>query len=440
MAGQALTSGQGSVGRGVTLALVGIALTLTAGNLGGSVSGQQFEVSQGTVVQSISVAVSGSEITSAAGTLTPQTGEQRLVGQGITSASGSVYPSGNDVTVNISGVEAAFVPGVVDAGGQPLSGSAITSAAGTPVYSLSLAITGIESVSAAGTISPGIDADDTYVQTFIGSTVGSFDVALTGSGVAVSAGTMITQDGEEMLTGQASTSGQGTAAVDVLMPITGQEITTAQSPFGAPGMADLTGSAITVSAGDVFTTNDRTYALTGQSITVGQGNAVTSYLAFATGQVLTVSAQEIGPRAVALTGEQVGVGQGDVTGPATTKYGKSSKKKKRDEPQKMVVSIDGEDFVVESKEAAEALLRQAKETYAEQVAEVDRQARDRTVKVVKPLKMPRIRAVGPESPERDALIAEVAALRKDMKALHEQAMESIRKYRNDEDEAIALLL
>jgi hypothetical protein len=75
--------------------------------------------------------------------------------------------------------------------------------------------------------------------------------------------------------------------------MTGVEITSGLSPFGAPGYAALTGSAITVSAGSVFTTNDRDYALTGQAITVSDGALFASPLAFVSGLELSISSQNL---------------------------------------------------------------------------------------------------------------------------------------------------
>ncbi|MCM3900893.1 MAG: hypothetical protein ND866_04240, partial [Pyrinomonadaceae bacterium] len=93
------------------------------------------------------------------------------------------------------------------------------------------------------------------------------------------------------------------------------QITSAQYTLGAPGGATLTGSAVTVFAGDVFTTGDRSLAITGASMTVVAGDTFASPLAFVTGQELIVSAQEIGPRGVELTGLEVQMLQGDVSVP-----------------------------------------------------------------------------------------------------------------------------
>ena len=87
--------------------------------------------------------------------------------------------------------------------------------------------------------------------------------------------------------------------------------------MGAPGGATLIGAEVLVTAGEIHTDDDRTYALIGQSMTISDGLAVTSYLAFATGQVLTVGQQEIGPRGVTLTGASVAVSAGVVSPPVT---------------------------------------------------------------------------------------------------------------------------
>jgi hypothetical protein len=117
--------------------------------------------------------------------------------------------------------------------------------------------------------------------------------------------------------------------------------------------------------------------------------------------------------------------------------------KARKERKKLLVRIDDEDFVVESVEEAETLLAQAKQVYEQQIADLGTQLVEQASKPtleIKPVKMPRIRAEGPQGPELDALIKEVAEMRSAIRDLYEKASTAQKRYVNDDDEALALLL
>lgn len=325
----------------ITLALVGQSIAAGQGSVIGTGSstgtsdlvGQSVTVQQQSVVQSVDLPLSGIESASGQGSLVQSHLHPALTSTTIQAQSGVVSAAGQDVTVNISGAEVTLDPGSVSSGTTFLSGAASTSESGTTSPSISLSISGIQCDCNQGSISPAQEADDTYTQSYQGSVIGSLDVALAGSAVTTGQGAVaVTGDSIAELTGQALTVSAGSVGYDRAFPLTGSSITAAQQSMGAPGGAALTGSEVSVVAGEVFTTNDRTFALTGQQIAVQDGIAVTSYLAFATGQVLSVGQQEIGPRGATLIGELIISGSGLVRGPeqavGTTYTGGYSTKKR----------------------------------------------------------------------------------------------------------------
>jgi hypothetical protein len=118
--------------------------------------------------------------------------------------------------------------------------------------------------------------------------------------------------------------------------------------------------------------------------------------------------------------------------PSDEKKGGKSKKK-RQKPEKYVVEIDGEDFVVESPEEAAKLLEAARETFQEVVQQVKAEPK-------RPVKMPHIRVSGPDTSVLDTYIAEVSAARRDIRALYDEALAAIAKAQQEEEEAVMLLL
>lgn len=320
--GQGFTASAGSLGRTLTIALVGTAVACSQGSVSPNnegivpLVGSQTTLAQQTIAPSWEQALTGSESTSAAGTVSPSLVPTQITGQSITGAQGIVTPLGSSVTVNITGEEFTAAAGTLTGGTQFITGSESTSAAGTMTYGLALPITGIESACGQGAVSAAQEADDAFIASGIGNVAQSAEIPLVGSVATTAQGTLtITSDAESALTGSAITSEAGSLGYGEEFPLSGSEITSAQQSMGAPGGATLTGSVVTVSAGDVFTTNDRSFNLTGQSMTAQDGLAVTSYLAFVTGQELTVSAQEIGPRGAVLAGEAIISATGDILVP-----------------------------------------------------------------------------------------------------------------------------
>jgi hypothetical protein len=448
MSGQASTLGQGDIAAlGSALALTGQVITSAQQSLEASQRGLQATFGQGSVAQVLSVALTGEASTSASGTVVNSSGQQTLTGEGITSAQGSVSASGNDVTVHLSGVEADFAVGNVDGGSTVISGLESVSAAGTAAADLTVALTGESATLAAGTVVPSQDAVDTLITSEMGAAVGSSDVALTGASSTLGQGTLTpTGDAFGTLTGEASTASAGTIGLDKSFPLTGAASTLSQGTFGAPGGATLTGSVVTVNAGEVFTSNDRTFALTGEAITAQGGACFASSLAFPLTALLTVSQQAIGPRVVALSGQAVTSSAGDVGAPGRigqVPAGKSPGKRRK----KTEVEIDGQIYHVETKEDAARLLESAKQA-AEEVAALtieraSKAERRPTRKVLadarKALQVPVIDA-------DEDLKDQVQALQQEIADIYTQALQTVeiaalmRKAEIEEDDEDVLLL
>jgi hypothetical protein len=438
----------------VSVALAGAQIVGSQGtispNLDGAVPlvGTEVVVSAGTVGPDYTRALTGEAITVSAGDVTYILNPV-FSGQEITTATGTVVAEGaGGVTVHISGVETEFVLGSIVSGGTTLTGSVSTSAAGTSTPNVDLPITGQGIACGQGTVAPGIDADDTYILSSSGSVSSlAVSVALEGDQVDCSAGTVTaTGDAFGTLTGGAATPAAGTTAPDVQIPLTGASFSGSLGVFGAPGGASLSGSAITVTAGDVFTTNDRSFALTGEQMTVGQGNAVTSYLAFATGQLLTLTQQTIGPFNVALSGEAITAGQGVMTAPVDASYAAGRGKKKGHDKRYMTVIVGDDEYEVESQDQAlqiieaykaKAELRAQEEVEKAQAKPVSK----RVARVVKhKLKAPEIQVKGDDVA---AVRAEAEKAIQTITQTYADALKAITEMKqpvDDEADAIAILL
>jgi hypothetical protein len=320
--GQSITSAQGSISAVAgAVTLTGSAITgeqgTTTPNSNGTVAltGSASTLAQGSPALDTSKAATGSEATSEDGDLAPNLFPTNINFPTLTLSTGTVErEGGGDVTVHISGNEFTAGSGVVDSGGQPLTGQASTSASGTATPSVTTAISGESMTADIGSITPEQLADDTYIASTAGSTVGSMTVPLVGSEATAEQGELIVTGDEEMaLAGEEMTSAAGTLTPSVDAAVTGSEFLGEQNAIGAPGFVALTGSLILVSAGDVFTTNDRDLALTGEAMTAQDGSCFASPLAFVTGASMTIEQSQIGERTFALTGSEVTVSAGDMS-------------------------------------------------------------------------------------------------------------------------------
>jgi hypothetical protein len=452
--GQAMTLAQETIATlGLTLALVGSAITASTGTVIGSgesngevtLSGQEIASSAGSVVPSSQTPAVGSEVTSAGGSVVQSHTLPALTGEALTTGAGTVSASGNSVTVNITGAEFDAVAGNVNSGETLISGVASTFATGSPTLDNSLALTGSEIASSAGLVFPEQDAVDTYIGSSSGVVGPSASIALTGSEVTSAAGDVsTTADAELPLVGEAFTASAGSVGIDKQFPLTGGAVATSQGAFGAPGFASLSGAQIASTAGFVFLDNDRTFALTGQSVSVLDGSAVTSYLAFVTGQALTLTQQqEFGPRVVALSGQRINVEAGELVPPrlGVVPAGKSKRRKKTE------VEIDGKVYSVQTKEAATALLeetrKEAQATAALAIERASKAERRPTRKVLadakKALQVPVIDA-------DEELQSDVEKLTQEIAEMFQNALQTVeiaalmRKAEIEEDDEDVLLL
>ena len=129
----------GAASPDVTLALVGQAVTASAGTLTPStsiaLSGQSVTASAGTLTPTVSLALAGQAVTSAAGTLAPSA-SIALAGQSVAAASGVLTPSvalslnGQAVTASAGTITADIVAGGGDVT-LALTGVTVTVSAGT---------------------------------------------------------------------------------------------------------------------------------------------------------------------------------------------------------------------------------------------------------------------------------------------------------------------
>jgi hypothetical protein len=220
-----------------------------------------------------------------------------------------------DVTVHMSGEEFAATAGFMNSGGQPVAGQSVTASAGTLTPSADpVALVGDVTTSSIGSVTPEQLADDTYITSNAGSAVGSLDVELTGAAVTSAQGEfVVTGDAESAISGAEIASNAGTLIPSWSVDATGVGILAEQYPVGAPGFVELTGAQALVSAGFVSTTEDRDLALTGASLTAQDGSTFASPLAFVAGASMTMDQAQIGERTFALTGSEVTVSAGDVS-------------------------------------------------------------------------------------------------------------------------------
>jgi hypothetical protein len=274
-----LQSAQGTAVAQSTVPLVGIASTISTGlifpNADGTIPlvGEAVTSATGLLLAPGTQALTGLESTAAPGTLTLTIRPTDPVGQAITGAQGTVSIQANNITVHITGDEILSAAGLVDA--MPiLASQVITIASGTLIPSPQVPLTG-----SAGTLSQGVlqvdqgAAEDTYIQSASGTTGLSSTVPLVGSVGTTATGALgITGDVFQVLTGTVSTGAAGLLVPTPLFELIGQSLASAQENMGAPGFGTLSGQLITVNAGTLFVTNDRTQALTGASFSASSGS------------------------------------------------------------------------------------------------------------------------------------------------------------------------
>ncbi|MCC7144246.1 MAG: hypothetical protein IT349_19295 [Candidatus Eisenbacteria bacterium] len=321
---------QGAFGKSSTVPLTGTAITSGHGtvtpNKDGTVqlAGQAVAIGQGTIIAGKGEALTGSAITSAQQAIAPTLRPTDIVGQAVVSASGTLSASSDDLTVHLSGHEAVFEQGSVLVGGQTIAGSASTSATGTATPDTTVALTGSASACAQGSLTAAQEAsEDTFITSGHGSVTGALEIALVGlESVGEQGSVVITGDVSDSLIGEGSTSAVGTTAPDLMVALTGQQITGVQYNVGAPGFAALTGAEVAVIAGDLFTTNDRTFALSGVGMTAAHGSMVAGISPPLSGASLGSAPGDFfaQPDRKALVGAQISISQGILRPPVPDRH------------------------------------------------------------------------------------------------------------------------
>jgi hypothetical protein len=446
--GQGFTSAQGSVTQALTVALVGAAITASAGSLSPNnadtvpLVGAEVSTQQETISPSWSQTLTGVEVTSSAGTLTINLRPTNITGQVVTLSAGTVSAEGTGATAHLSGVELTADVGTLTGGVQDISGTAVTVSAGTIPPALELPLTGVEIASTTGTTSPAQSADDTFVTVSAGTATPSVDVALTGSEATFAQGTLtVTGDAFVELVGEAITSAAGTLIYDKQEPLTGVSITSEMYFVGAPGGAELTGIEIATTAGEIFTTDDRSFALTGIPIAVQDGSCFASPLAFVEGQSLTVEAQQIGPVNVDLTGIEFPAEAGLVEAPSRRRDEAGRPKKKKHQ-----VEINGEVYDADSEAEALYMLEKVKEEAEKTAALALERATKALKKPVRKILQDARKALKPPVVEVEELPSEAEQILKEIDELYKDTLMKVeiaallRKQEEDEEEAILLML
>lgn len=290
--------------------------TITAGaDSAPTLSGQTISASIGTVTPTFPRDVTGEALTSADGTLALLNTPITHTGQLLTGDTGTIEPSGFTVTAHLSGQEFTVEQGSVDAT-PVLSGSEATLAVGTSAPTSEMALSGQVVTLAQGATVADQSADDTFITSRQGTASVAADVALSGSAITSAQGTVTTQNIDEPISGSESASAIGTVTPNLDYALTGQEIASELQSMGAPGYGIITGQVITTQQGAVFTDTDRTIAITGSAMTLAIGSVGANPRQAITTQLINSGIGTLGrsggTMAQALTGQRVTLTQGSV--------------------------------------------------------------------------------------------------------------------------------
>lgn len=320
--GQQISVGQGSLGAPGVALLSGQQINTGQGavtwhpNETGLLIGQPVTTGQGTLTFR---SQNGQQITSFQGSVSVLNPQPPLTGQQINTAQGTVLASGNQVTVHINGIEASALAGIVANGPVLLTGVQGTFAAGLLGNSHARPLDpmpdvgdgGTSTVVFAGFLVPNIEADDSFIFSAQGIPLSSFSVPMVGSSVTTASGLMSASDKQAALSGTAATMAQGTPVQTTLRPLLGSSAQTSQNSVGAPGVALLTGSVVTLSPGTI-TGISVTKALTGTAITAAAQTIAGTTSPALSGQQITTAQEGIGPRTQLLSGLSLNVDQGNI--------------------------------------------------------------------------------------------------------------------------------
>lgn len=148
---------------------------------------------------------------------------------------GFLTPSGENVVVNLSGIDLELELGLVN---QVIAGQTITVAAGIIGISREAALTGIQLTASVGFITPNLDADDTFIQSALGTLVYERQATLVGIEIAAGQGTLIASHKQEDLAGSQADFSQGSTVQLIGIPLTGESMTIEQESIVTEGGQD----------------------------------------------------------------------------------------------------------------------------------------------------------------------------------------------------------
>lgn len=209
-----------------------------------------------------------------------------------------------------------YLPGTATGGGvtDALTGSSVTTGAGTVSPHITYALTGSEVGVSSGTItsalSYGITGSEASVSA--GALTEATVYGLTGSEVATETGT-IAETITYVLDGEVVAVEAGTVSIpgDETQALTGSEVGISTGTIRAVVTYSVSGSEVTNSAGTLSETVS--YSCTGSAVSVATGTVSPLITYATTGSAVTVSTGSVSPLIrYALTGETVDVEDGSV--------------------------------------------------------------------------------------------------------------------------------
>lgn len=332
--GQLLTSARGAVTYGLTVALVGLAISTSHGTMvptgAGAValSGSALTSAQGTLTQNPSTLLSGAEGVFSQGAVVARARSLVALSTGTAVPAPEIPLSGQALT----GAQGTVTSGLPNA--PQLSGQALTSAQQSLAATLSQALTGSASTSATGTLTPL-----NTPLTSTGQSITSADGTLVASGplsvtVHISGVECTTEQGAvdstPALTGSALASGHGLVAPSEAVALTGQAVTVLQGAATVEQSPDdlfiqsrtgtaaftttvpLVGEVITGTLGAI-TLTDGEQGLTGIGSTSATGTALNVVSCALLGEALTGEQYFVSaPGFAALTGQAITGVQGAI--------------------------------------------------------------------------------------------------------------------------------
>jgi len=258
-----------------------------------------------------SVNLTGSAITSSAGTVGRALAPS-VTGSAITSGAGTVASAVAAVLAGSAITSAAGA--LLTALNTSLVGGAITSAAGTVVSSPAQALTGSGMAATPGTVGVGVAPllTGASVATSAGAIAPASVVGLTGAGLAATPGTLTLAVGE-LLIGQSLTATPGTLTSEIDTGLIGQAVVSTTGQLGLSLGLPLVGASIVASPGVLLSGLEQ--ALTGSPFAASAGTITAAIGALLAGQRVTASPGNVGVQAggdvtIGLSGQAITLSPG----------------------------------------------------------------------------------------------------------------------------------